>query len=312
MVLSTEQCLKICGSREHYTSIELFEDMEFPVRIMRCKDHPYACVHTHDFYEFVYVSHGIGRHITRLKDTATRGATNMKHTNIIKGDLFSILPGEAHGYSETRSFRIYNILFLPEFINNIIPGQEYLQNLYFLINRSVHDMASGKLYIHPEFQEPIENSLSTIISEMENKRSGFQEIVNSRFKEFLIYLSRSGQMHKKEEYRKKVALEHDGIRRAVGFIEENLHRSISLSDVADAACLSPEYLSVLFKRKTGASPWDFINHSRIEKAKDHLKNTNEPVTQIAYKSGFSDSSYFTKVFRKYTGLPPSDYRKSLK
>jgi two-component system response regulator YesN len=56
---------------------------------------------------------------------------------------------------------------------------------------------------------------------------------------------------------------------------------------------------------------EFINNERIEEAKKLLKNTNYPISTIAYDLGFNDSNYFSVVFKKFTGKTPKEYRNTL-
>ena len=56
------------------------------------------------------------------------------------------------------------------------------------------------------------------------------------------------------------------------------------------------------------SPVDFLRHVRIQRAEELIKRSNYPVSQIAYAVGFSDPKYFSKCFKKETGMTPSEYR----
>ncbi|MBR2562605.1 MAG: helix-turn-helix transcriptional regulator, partial [Eubacterium sp.] len=72
--------------------------------------------------------------------------------------------------------------------------------------------------------------------------------------------------------------------------------------------LNPSYLSTLFKQVTGQTFKEYLNHVRIQEAQRLLTHTDYPIMEISIACGFSDQSYFTKVFRKYTGLTPRQYR----
>ena len=98
------------------------------------------------------------------------------------------------------------------------------------------------------------------------------------------------------------------IRNATEYIAENYAGPITLTSVADAIHLNPTYLSTLFKQVTGHTFKDHINQVRVREAQRLLKNTDFPIMEISIACGFNDQSYFTKVFRKYTGLTPKQYR----
>jgi AraC-like DNA-binding protein len=99
------------------------------------------------------------------------------------------------------------------------------------------------------------------------------------------------------------------IRDCIRYIEEHYPEEIRLDNLADRAYLSPEYFSKVFKRLTSQTPIEFINSVRLDKAKQLLASSSLPVTDIAYRTGFHDSNYFSRQFKKSTGLTPGDYRK---
>jgi len=98
------------------------------------------------------------------------------------------------------------------------------------------------------------------------------------------------------------------IRRATEHIHAHLSEKLLLADLARELGVSEPYLSRLFKRVTGQTFLDYLNRQRVEEAKRLLAGTDYPLTQIAMACGFADQSYFAKVFKKYTGLPPRQYR----
>lgn len=100
------------------------------------------------------------------------------------------------------------------------------------------------------------------------------------------------------------------IQKAKQYIHENLEKKIMLQDVADVACVSPGYLSSLFKRIRGQSLVDYINQCKIEKAKELMDEGKQRINEIAYELGFENIYYFSKVFKRMTGIPPTQYLKA--
>ncbi len=101
---------------------------------------------------------------------------------------------------------------------------------------------------------------------------------------------------------------HPAIRLALRYIEENHHREISQTDVADAVHLNPSYFSTLFKKSVGKGFSDYLTELRIEHVKERLATTSEKIKAISTAEGFADYQYFCKLFKKITGLNPSQYR----
>lgn len=98
------------------------------------------------------------------------------------------------------------------------------------------------------------------------------------------------------------------VKKAMAYISENFSSNITLEDVARHVHLNPAYFSTIFKQSCGSSFKEYLNMVRIEESKRLLANTDYSVVDIAVATGFMDQSYFSKVFKKYTGLTPKQYR----
>ena len=95
----------------------------------------------------------------------------------------------------------------------------------------------------------------------------------------------------------------------VDFLHEHYRGQIGLTDAAEAANVNPAYLSYLFKQEMGIGFSNYLMDLRMECAKDLLCNTNEKIKDVAVLSGMNDYHYFSKAFKKQTGMSPADYRK---
>ncbi|NQT58888.1 MAG: PocR ligand-binding domain-containing protein [Bacteroidetes bacterium] len=96
--------------------------------------------------------------------------------------------------------------------------------------------------------------------------------------------------------------------RAQEFIQKNYKQPLTLSDVARAIYLSPNYFSTTFKEITGHNFSSYLNDLRILEGQRLLGETTLPIKQIVKQVGFEDYNYFNKVFKKAVGLPPGAYR----
>lgn len=98
------------------------------------------------------------------------------------------------------------------------------------------------------------------------------------------------------------------IEKAKTFILENLSNPITVKDVADHVCMSPEYFTKLFKRETGQNIKEFITLTKLSAAKDMLEHSGVPVGMVALELGYTNFSHFSQVFKKYEDMSPSEYR----
>ena len=101
------------------------------------------------------------------------------------------------------------------------------------------------------------------------------------------------------------------IRKIMDEIKEHYTENITLTGLAEKYSISVSYLSELLKEHLQLSFSEYISSMRIQKAKELLADDSLSIEQIAEQTGYNDYFYFTKVFKKNTGISPSKYRKNL-
>ena len=99
------------------------------------------------------------------------------------------------------------------------------------------------------------------------------------------------------------------VRKTKEYIEKNYKNNITLKQVSDLNNVSTYYLSILFAKEVGKSFIDYLNEIRIDKAKNLLLDDYRTY-EVADLVGIKDSHYFSKIFKKYVGMTPSEYRES--
>ena len=172
--------------------------------------------------------------------------------------------------------RYSNILY------NILTGLKY--HSYYCGNTAIKEIVTSF-------------NLFSIFSE-ESIASGVQ-MLNS----FLFSL----QLLPHVEYQEEVRIDSQ-IQLSAQYIQNHLDSKIVLSQLAEIAGYSLPYYKVLFKRNYGISPGEYIAIQKVERAKNLLRDTNTDITSIAFSLGFSSSSYFCNIFKKYTNMTPKQYR----
>jgi len=102
---------------------------------------------------------------------------------------------------------------------------------------------------------------------------------------------------------------YPNIKKVVRFIDSNYSKSISLSLLANIACMSKYHFCRTFKKQIGVQSSEYINKIRIRQAKQLLCSSHFSITQICYMTGFNDLTYFERVFKKLENCCPFAYRK---
>ncbi|MDY3918230.1 MAG: AraC family transcriptional regulator [Candidatus Limivivens sp.] len=96
---------------------------------------------------------------------------------------------------------------------------------------------------------------------------------------------------------------------AVRYIREHYGEQISLEDVAEAGNVSGNYLGRLFKEEMGVGFHDYLTQVRLEESEKLLAKTNLTIKEIAFQVGYLDEKYYSKLFKKVTGIKPTEYRR---
>jgi AraC family transcriptional regulator len=106
-------------------------------------------------------------------------------------------------------------------------------------------------------------------------------------------------------------LSPERLQRVRDYVEAHLDDDLSLTVLADIACLSPCHFGRSFKQATGAGPRRYVMGRRFERAKTLLRRTREPLAVVAQEAGFADQSHLTQMFRREMGVTPGRFRAAL-
>ncbi len=150
-----------------------------------------------------------------------------------------------------------------------------------------------KIPNHFEEQKRLENTIDNCYS----VNQLFQELINH----IALSLSRLSDAKSKKNLSQ--------ISQAKKYIEENYMKNIALEDLGSHLGYNASYFSSIFKKETGISFIEYLSRVRIEKAKELLKEPGLRIQDICLMVGYNDVKYFTRLFYKYTGLKPNEYRK---
>ncbi len=107
------------------------------------------------------------------------------------------------------------------------------------------------------------------------------------------------------------ALQEDNVTKLTHYIEENIHRELSISELSEYLQVSDGHLSRSFKKNTGYTVLEYITLVRMKKSIELLQDSNVRIAEVAYKLGFNDPKYFSHQFRKYIGVTPTEFRNRL-
>lgn len=101
------------------------------------------------------------------------------------------------------------------------------------------------------------------------------------------------------------------IQTAINYMNQNYQNKLTVKNIADHINMSPSQFSRQFKKQTGTSPYDYLLGIRLTKAKELLKNTSLPISEISYQTGFANDSSFIYFFKKHEEISPLKFRNIL-
>ena len=158
-------------------------------------------------------------------------------------------------------------------------------------------------------QEDIRLCVDQIFEAFQEKKEGYELTVIGQFYHFFgivfgnhYYLNDVPKTRR--DYKRLMQL-----KQVLEFMESHYTQQITLQELSASVNMSPKYFCRFFSEMTHQTPVDYLNRQRIEQSCYQLSTTGDSITEIAYRNGFNDLSYFIRTFRKYKGITPSQYKK---
>ena len=255
--------------------------------------------HWHKEWEIIHV----------LEGTFTAHADNETYT-ACKGDFLLIRDGMLHGGTPNNCIYECFLFDLHGLFRNSDMVKKYLRPVY-------RQQLLPEIY-YPTAKVP---SLDHIISELSTvcTLSLDNAPENTMFPLELFVLGAISQLFAIILHEKRYAPNQmtagenthkiDLLKTIFEYIEIHYASSITLEDLSSVANMNPSYFCRFFRSITHQSPMEYVNMYRIEKAAQMLHSTGLPVMDICLECGFNECSNFIKVFKKYKGITPGQYRK---
>lgn len=257
--------------------------------------------HEHVYHEIVLVESGTAEHLT---ETGVQ--------KLHPGDIIVIKPRMWHAYRKTQDFQIINCLFDRRILKDhfkLITMVHGAFELFLRPSSKQHAAPPVLLHANPAQKARMLENLETIISEMDQREQDWKAVVVLRLIDFLIFITRlsRGGFHAMEKSLSNHARE--AVEQAVAFLESNYREDVSLSRIATHFHICPSYLSRVFSCRMGMSLVQYLHHVRVEEACRRLRSSHTAISEIATDVGYNEIAYFSRRFRKETGISAMEYRK---
>jgi len=203
--------------------------------------------------------------------------------------------------------KVICIHFMPELIYS--PGSNYLDLDY--VRPFYYREASfvNKIPASALTEVPVLELLLKIHQEIKGQEKYHRLAVKTLLMQILLAVARHyGCLDSVPNVPGRRLADVERLRGVLDFIRKNYQEKLTLEQVADVACMSPQYFCRFFKRVTGNSLTDYVLRLRIDRSMELLLSTDKSVTEIAYEVGFGGHSYFDRIFRRLIGVSPHEFR----
>jgi len=278
----------------------IYKNLELPIYINdECiKHHNYhnSQAHSHDDIELICVKKG-----------NLMCNTGSDVFSLQKGDICFINQKQLHHLIECDNSGSNQTV--------LIIGRNLITSNNIVYENCLKEMFEDKTFGHLRFigddssASIIEKQIDNLEKILKEKDQGYEleviSIVHQILKQIYIgYLNRD-KKHPKPSF--NASLQQS----MLDYIENNYQNEIGLDDIAGVVNISRSQCSKLFKQYTDQSPINYLNNYRLEKSREHLRNSDKSISQIAFDCGFNEQSYFSRLFLREYGCTPLEYRKAI-
>jgi AraC family L-rhamnose operon transcriptional activator RhaR/AraC family L-rhamnose operon regulatory protein RhaS len=253
--------------------------------------------HKHEFSELVIVTGGKGLHVIKKESWP-----------LSAGDVFVVGGMLSHAYRDLAQLQLINILFQPEKLRlkladlTQLPGYHALFALDQTVWRRRYQF-KHRLHLTPQNLAKLLALVDELDAELKHRTPSFAFMATAIFMQLIAFLARCYEHSQNPDSRKLPR-----IAEVISHLESNPDNPVRLDDLAKVARMSKRSLLRTFRDATGATPVAYGIQLRIQRAAILLQSTTEPIMEVAFRSGFADSNYFTRQFRKLMGVSPQQYR----
>lgn len=248
--------------------------------------------HRHDFFEVLYLSKGSGFHVI-----------DGNKYEIKPPCVFFMSPGQAHKIEFSSDIEGFIFIFTPEFylINHTNQNRLIEFPFFFTIRQDNPPLnlvvQSDVLFLESLFKKGISEVSKGELFSVELLRSVLDLVLTS-----------CSVLYKTDESLLTKGKGHIVVKRFFQLVEENYGQNLSVAEYADIMAITPNHLTQTVNQLTGKTSSQIIRSKQILEIKRLLVHTNLSVTEIATRLNFPDQSYFTKFFKRETGVSPLQYR----
>jgi AraC-like DNA-binding protein len=253
--------------------------------------------HSHSFFEFIYIVSGAGKQ-----------CINKSKFSYKPGHLFLLTPDDSHYFEIATPTQFLFIRFNMAYIQDYkLPG-DAVKHLEFILKNAAQ--TPGCVLKSNEDSAVVKPIMQAIISEQQKNGLYSKELLQQYINTVIVIVARNVAMSMSDEVDENTEEKALDI---LQYIQANIYfpEKLRAEAIADKMGISETYVGRYFKKHTSETLQQYIINYKLKLIENRLLHSNMRMVEIANELGFNDESHLNRIFKKYRGVNPSDFRKTM-
>ncbi len=245
-------------------------------------------MHSSAGYEIAVIYSGNATHVTPSGST-----------ELVEGDVLLVPPGEIHAYRKQDSLSLMSIMVETSFFSLEADGLRSAAHFAELFESGI-----VKFHLNAMQMFRLKEIIQSLQSELDSQPEGYELGIRALLVQLLLYLVR---IYVNPDYTD--GGRKNNVSEMIQYMDKNYTREITMQDLMRLGKMSESSVLRAFKRNTGYAPFVYQMRLRLFAAAKALVETDCEISRVAYESGFNDNNYFSRCFKKFLEMTPSEYRR---
>ena len=254
-----------------------------------------------NFFELIYVLDGNGKQFVNENEFCYK-----------PGNLFLLTPQDVYSFRITKKTQFFFLRFNQSFIHTeqakSFDDGDWLYSMKFILENASHQ--PGCILKNQTDKPVIRELIESIIREQNSQQLFFRKIIRQLVNTVITVVARNISMRLPERIK---ATKEESVVKILQYIHHNIYESEKLktNKMSRELGISKNYLGRYFKKHTGETLQKYIINYKLKLVETRLLHSNLRINAIAYELNFTDESHLNRIFKKYKGVSPSQFRKGI-
>ncbi len=274
-------------------------DSVYTIHYFEYTNNFYYAGESHDFWEFIYVDKG-----------SVDICMDDKQITLKKGDIAFHQPNEFHKVS-TYGHTAPNLVVIS--FDSRSPLMDFFRCQIFKTDQKERDLLADTLIeARKLFSSPLGDPYLTEMTKKEDAPIGTEQLIKIYLEQFLIHLVQRYTMEEAKELEYSSQKTTDIFKRVTSYMEDNISKHLTIEQICWDNMIGRTKLQKIFHVEAGIGIIEYFSKLKISAAKHMIRDGKLNFSQISEQLGYSSIHYFSRQFKKITGMSPSDYASSVK